>query len=264
VGRHLSWDNPFVNAPLIYENATPVEDMTAPYPGEYDGTIHDEKYEYLPLIWGPSYASGVSVAGKLGVFEYAAEIKNASLSSRPESWDATKMGFEHPTVSARLGLRPNETWNFGLSASEGAYLRGDALRDLPPGRGLGDYREYVIGQDISFAWHHLQLWAEFHEAGFDIPRVGHGDTFAYFLEAKYKIAPQWFVAVRWNQQFFSDVMIAPGVEVPWSPNIWRVEAAIAFRPTEYTQIKLQYYVQEEERVVDPVKHTFAAQFTIRF
>jgi hypothetical protein len=174
------------------------------------------------------------------------------------------MGFEHPTVSGRIGLRPNEMWNLGLSASEGAYLRGDALPHLPPGQGLGDYRQYVIGQDISFAWRHLQVWAEFHQAGFDIPVVGRGDTFSYFLEAKYKFAPQWFVALRWGQQFYSDVMIAPGIEVPWSPDIWRLEAAIAFRPTEYTQLKLQYYVQEEERVVDPVKHTFATQFTLRF
>ncbi|HSP44624.1 MAG TPA: hypothetical protein VLO30_01400, partial [Chthoniobacterales bacterium] len=91
VPRHLSWDNPFINAPLPYENVTAIEDKTAPYNYGYlsVGTPRD-KYEYHPVIWGPSYATGVSVAGRLGQFDYAAEVKNASLSSRPESWPITR------------------------------------------------------------------------------------------------------------------------------------------------------------------------------
>src|SRR5229473_3325865 len=30
VPRHLSWENPFVDAPLVYENITPVSDKSAP------------------------------------------------------------------------------------------------------------------------------------------------------------------------------------------------------------------------------------------
>ncbi len=87
VGRHLSWDNPFINAPLAYEQVTTLEDMSAPEL-PFDGEFHDEKYEYIPVVWGPSYASGISVAGQIWKFEYAAEVKNSALASRPESWDA--------------------------------------------------------------------------------------------------------------------------------------------------------------------------------
>jgi hypothetical protein len=86
IPRHLSWENPFVTAPVPYEVITKIEDKTAPFPGylTQPGGIVDEKEEYLPsVIWGPSYASGVSVAGRLGQFDYAAEVKNASLASRP-------------------------------------------------------------------------------------------------------------------------------------------------------------------------------------
>ena len=80
IPRHLSWDNPFVTAPLVDENVTILEDAKALPPIYYlGGELRDEKYEYLPVLWGPSYASGMSVAGKLGKFEYAAEIKNTSL-----------------------------------------------------------------------------------------------------------------------------------------------------------------------------------------
>ena len=157
------------------------------------------------MIWGPSYASGISVSGRLGRFDYAVEMKNASLSSRPESWYITENGFENPTFSGRVGFRPNEAWNFGFSASEGPYFRREAEPTLPPGRDIGDYREFVLGQDTSFAWHHLQVWAEFYEARFEVPNVGDADTFAYYVEAKYKFTPQLFGALRWNQQLFDTI-----------------------------------------------------------
>src|SRR5437870_9108532 len=142
VPGHLSWDNPFVNAPLVYENVTAIQDKYAPYSPPYFiyGPYYYEKYEFNPVIWGPSYANGFSVSGKLGRFDYAAEIKNASLSSRPESWLITENGFENPTFSSRLGLRPNEAWNFGLSASEGSYFRREAEPTLPTVHVIDDYR----------------------------------------------------------------------------------------------------------------------------
>src|SRR6266571_5121920 len=124
IPRHLSWDNPFVNAPLTYENITAISDKVAPAsPSDFVHRFDHEKYEFNPVIWGPSYTNGISVSGQLGQFDYAAEIKNASLSSRPESWNLTEIGFDHPTFDARFGFRPSQIWNFGLSASDGTYLR---------------------------------------------------------------------------------------------------------------------------------------------
>ena len=263
--RHLSWDNPFINAPLPYENATALEDMVAPFAYyEFDGLLHGPKSEYIPVIWGPSYASGVSVAGRFGKFEYAAEIKNASLSSRPETWDATRAGFKYPTVSGRLGFRPNPTWNFGFSASDGAFFHPLAQHSLLPGQEIGDFHQTFLGQDISFAWRHLQIWAEVQEARFELPRVGNADTLAYYIEAKYKFTPQLFGAVRWGQQFFSKISDTHGGEVQWSRDISRIEVALAYRFTPHMQLKLQYYLEQVERADRDLSHTFAAQWTLRF
>ena len=263
--RHLSWDNPFINAPLPYENATALEDMLAPNTESYfDGLLHGPRYEYIPVIWGPSYASGVSVAGRFGKLEYAAEIKNASLSSRPESWDLTRIGFEHPTFSGRLGFRPSPTWNFGLSASDGAYFHPNAQHSLPLGTDIGDFHQTFLGQDISFAWRHLQIWAEVQETRFDVPRLGNADTLAYYIEAKYKFAPQLFGAVRWGQQFFSKVPNGHGGTVRWSQDISRIETAVGYRFTPHMQLKLQYYLEHVERGDRHWSHTFAAQGTLRF
>jgi hypothetical protein len=266
VPRHLSWENPFVDAPLVYENITPVSDKSAPG-SALDFVRRFEasgKYEFNPVIWGPSYASGVSVSGRLGQFDYAGEVKNSPLVSRPESWSVTEVGFDNPAFNARIGFRPDQAWNFGLSAGEGAYFRSEADQTLPRGRDLDDYREFVLGQDVSFALHHLQLWAEFYEARFEVPRVGDADTFAYYLEAKYKFTPQWFGAIRWNQQVFNKIDNPTGDSIRWGQNLAKIDIATGYRFNSHTQLKLEYSFQQETTGPGDDNHIFAAQFTVRF
>jgi len=266
VPRHLSWENPFINAPLVYENVTAIQDKYAPVSPAYFiySPFLYPKYTFNPVIWGPSYASGFSVSGRLDRFDYAVEMKNASLSSRPESWYITENGFENPTFSGRVGFRPNEAWNLGFSASEGPYFRREAEPALPAGDDIDDYREFVLGQDASFAWHHLQVWAEFYEARFQVPNVGDVDTFAYYVEAKYKFAPQFFGAIRWNQQLFSTISNGFGRNEHWSPDLERIDIAATYRLTTHAQVKLQYSFQHETSAPGQDNHLLATQFTVRF
>ena len=275
VNRHHSWDNPFITAPLPYENLTGIWDVVPanstdtllrwahvrPYPtGTED---YSDKYLRHPVIWGPSYAGGFAISGGAGRFTYAAEIKNASLSARPESWDVSAVGWQYPTMSGRLGFRPNEMWNLGFSVSSGPYLRDLARPFLPAGRSLADYRETVLAHDVGFARHHLQVWAEIYAARFAIPGVTNADTLAYYLEAKYKFTPQFFGALRWNQQVFASVNDGIGGRVPWGNNVWRFDVAPGYRFTAHTALKLQYSLQHD---AGPRGNTqlWAAQFVARF
>jgi hypothetical protein len=265
VERHLSWDNPFVTAPLPYENVTAISDTEPPASArEFFEVRPGEKYDHNPVVWGPSYTTGLSVTGRLGKFDYAAELKNAALASRPQSWSAMDTGFDHPTFDGRVGFRPNQAWRVGVSASDGPYLRPEAATMLPAGRRIGDYRELVLGQDISFAWHHVQLWAEFYEARFQVPRVGDADTFAYYVEGRYKFTPQLFGALRWNQQLFATVSDGEGGRAPWGHDTWRVDAALGYRFTAHNQLKLQYSLQRGNFSSSALSQLLAAQFTVRF
>lgn len=265
VARHLSWENPFVNAPLIYENVTGIYDAEAPSSaGEFAEGLVEDKYDYNPVVWGPSYATGLAVSGKIGSFDYAAEIKNAALSSRPESWDATDDGFRHPSISTRIGYRPDIAWNLGVSASEGAYFTGAAAHELPHGTGIDDFKQKVLAQDVSFAWRHWQLWAEMYEARFEVPRVGNADVLGWYVEAKYKFSPRFFGALRLNQMLFDNVPDGEGARQPWGHDLWRIDTAATFRLTPHAQVKLQYSLQHEARVNDAVSHMIATQFTVKF
>ncbi len=273
--RHGSWDNPFITAPLPYENLTGIWDTTAarsagevlawaaiqPKP-DRGGEFLDE-YRNIPIIWGPSYASGAAVFGGVGEFDYAFEVKNASLSSRPGTWAPTETQWQNPTFSGRVGYRPDEMWNLGFSASAGTYLLASAEPTLVPGLGLDRYLEIVLGQDVAFAWHHVQLWAEVYEARFEIPQVGNADTQAYYVEAKYKFTPQFFGAIRWNQQLFS-TLPNPAGAARWSRNVERIDIGPGYRPTPHTQVKLQYSLEHQDADSQSWGDMIAVQFTARF
>ena len=273
-GRHASWSNPFVTAPLPYEHLTGMWDNEAVMssetllqwshvrPGLSPRILAVEKALRIPIAWGPAYSGGVSVAGSAGRFHYAVELKHASLSSRPAEWGRMR-NWDHPTVAGRIAYRPNEMWNVGMSASGGSYLRPFAGPTVPPGRSRGDYRQTVIAQDVSFAWHHLQVWTEVFAARFTAPGVGNADTLAYYAEAKYKFTPQFSGALRWNQQLFGTISDA-GTPVRWGHDVWRIDLAPAYRFTPHAQLKLQYSLQHEDSGQRGYSRALAAQLTLRF
>ena len=274
VKRHSSWDNPFITAPLAYEQLTGMWDSEAVRTADLllrwahllpaTATEYGDKHLRLPLIWGPSYATGVAVSGKAGPFEYAAEVKNGSLSSRPEYWSITRVGLEHPTVSGRVGYRPNEMWDFGLSGSSGSYLDPSARGTEWGGMGLNDYKEKVVGVDVSFAWHYLQVWAEAFHGTFEIPWVSDVELVSYFIEAKYKLTPQLFLSLRWNEQKYGDLTDSANRRVPWGRDTWKIDVAPTYRLTPHTQLKIQYSLQREAARRDAVTHFLAGQATMRF
>ncbi len=275
IARHRSWENPFVTAPLPYENLTGLWNIKpAPEtqtllkwahidPALFIGDETTEKPNRTPLLWGPVYATGASVFGRLGKFDYAAELKNVGPSAHPDTWAPhTGNPWRHPALAARLGWRPDARWNLGVSAATGPYLEPSAAPLLPPGRNLGDYRQLLLASDLSFAWRHFQLWAELYAVRFEIPGVADADTLSAYLEIRYKISPRLAAALRLNQQLYATLPDAQNRPRRWGRDTWRIDAAPTFRPTPHTQIKLQYSLQNEADSPRPYTHSAALQFTL--
>ncbi len=274
--RHGSWGNPFISAPLPYENPTGIWDNEPPatstillqwshvLPGLPAPVTRVEKRLRVPVLWGPGYTLGAAVLGAWRDVRYALEIKQAGLSSRPETWrEANSEAWAHPAVSGRLAYVPNPAWNFGLSAAAGSYLRPEAAATLPAGRSRGDYRQLVLAQDVAFAWRHLQIWAEIFAARFEIPGIGNADTMAWYLEASQRFSPQFQAALRWSQQVFGTIPEA-GRAVAWGHEVWRLEVAPAYRFTPQVQLKLQASLQRGDTGNRRFGHGAAGQLTVRF
>lgn len=263
--RNLSWDNPLITAPMAYEDVLPMTDGFAP--GGLAGfaarrDMPDNKSGWVPIIWGPSYATGASIFGRAGMLEYAFEVKNAALSSNPQSWDGVQDGFHtNPTVTGRVGLRPAPEWTFGTSFSHGPYMRASGSGSLPAGTSVNDYTQTTWGLDAGYTHHRWQIWSELIAARFEVPRVGAVDVLSGFVEAKYKVTSSLWAAARWNQSAFSDV---PGLTTEWDRNAWRADLALGYRFTERVQVKLQYSVGDKRGNDREGNHLGAMQVTVRF
>jgi hypothetical protein len=269
VSRHDSWNNPFINAPLAYEQFTTITDQAVPAsPAAFVARKDrpDKKREWLPMIWGPSYAAGASVFGRAGKFDYALELKNNSISSRPAAWDPWRVNWDHPTVSGRFGVRPDAAWNVGASFSYGSYLlpATETTPAFPAGFGLEDFSQTSVGVDVSFAWHRWQLWTEAIASRFEMPHVSDAEAVAWFLEAKYKFTEHLFGAVRWNQQLFDKVPDGLGGEAPWDNDAWRVDLAVGWRFNRHFQAKAQYGYGHQEAEFQQGEQLGAVQLTVRF
>jgi hypothetical protein len=267
VPRHDSWRNPFITAPLPYENVVIVTDHVGPAgpAGFLDRRNKpDQPAIWVPMIWGPSYASGASVFGLIEKFEYAAEIKNVALSSRPYAWDATRHAWDYPVASGRLGYRPNAAWNVGASFSHGAYMLPPEDELSPGGPRKGRFKQTTFGGDLSYAWRHWLLWAEAFASRFQVPNVGNADTVAYYLESKYEITPHLFGAVRWNQQLFDKVPNGRGEFERWDRDIWRIDTALGYRFDRHLQTKLQYSYSRQNGPRQQGEQLLALQMTVKF
>jgi hypothetical protein len=278
--RHNSWDYAFVTAPAAYEVLTAMWDNEAPESANElfhwayirpPSPVEEELFYRtlsLPILWGGSYTTGAALAGRAGTFTYAAEVKNQSLSSRPESWDLDRYGWENPTWSGRLAWEPSPAWTWGLSASTGTYLYARRLEQEGHGPAAGyslhDYRQLLLGQDLTYTGRRWQVWAEIFVSRFEIPGVADADVYSWYLETKYKISPQFFVGARWNEQLYARIDDPLGGRTRWGRNLRRIDLAPGYRFSEWLQLKLQLSLQHEETDPRPWSLLAVTQLTARF
>jgi hypothetical protein len=179
-------------------------------------------------------------------------------------WDAKHKNWEDPTWSGRVGYRPNATWNIGASFSHGGYFMEKAEPTLPTASDLQDFDQITVGVDVTYAWRHLQVWAEAMASEYEVPRVGDAEMIGYYLEARYKLTPKLYGALRWNQQFFGDVPDGAGGEERWDHDAWKAEAALGYRWTRHFQTKIQYGYCHQDWHFQQGEQTFAVQATLKF
>lgn len=261
--RRLSWDNPFVTAPAAYSDMLPITDRTAAPAAGFANrrNVPENRQTWVPILWGPSYASGASVFGRTQHFDYAVEVKNASISSRPEAWDVVQNGWDATTFTGRLGWRPAPEWTLGTSFSHGPYLLEEAEPTLTRGQDYRDYDQTTFGLDAGYAHGPWQLWGELMTSTFEVPNVGEVHVVSGFLEARRRLGARTWAAARWNQSWFGNL---PGTSREWDRDGWRLDLAIGHRLSRNLQAKLQYSLAERTGHDQEGDHLLAAQVTLRF
>lgn len=72
---------------------------------------------------------------------------------------------------------------------------------------------------------------------FEVPRVGDADLLTGFVEVRYKFAPRWWLAGRWNRSIFDEVR---GSTRSWDRHVTRIDAGLGFRHDANLLFKLEY------------------------
>jgi hypothetical protein len=262
VNRHLSWDNPLITAPAIYEDMVTITAPAAPadlpaFAARRDSA--ENKAAWVPVVWGPSYATGASIAAGFGSLNAALEVKSAALSAHPDVWDE---GFDtDPTFTGRIGWHPRPEWTVGASFSHGPYLREDAEPTLPADADVDDFDQTTAGLDLSYERRRLQIWAELVQSRFEVPRVGEVETLGGFIEIRYKPAPRWWIAGRGNLAWFDDI---PTLDTSWDRDLRRADLALGYRHSAHVQAKLEYSVGDQAGGNTNGNHLVAAQLVVWF
>lgn len=263
VNRHLAWDNPLISAPMIYDDMVTITDVAAPAD---TGTFvprrdqAENKDTWVPVVWGPSYATGASVAFGMGAVDVLVEAKQAAVSADPDSWDEWQRDTD-PTFTGHIAWHPRPEWRLGASYSEGPHLRDAAAETLPAGADLDDFEQRTLGVDVTFEHRRLQLWAELVSSRFDVPNVGTADLVGAFVEARWKLATRWWLAGRLNQSWFEDLNAA-GQD--WDRDLRRTDIGIGFRHSAHVQAKLEYSFAHAEGGNVNGNRVLAAQLVLWF
>jgi hypothetical protein len=265
VNRHLAWDNPLITAPAIYEDILTIGDQATPASLDELAARLDSpenKPGWVPMVWGPSYASGAALSLAGGPLDVTVEVKNAALSSRPRFWDVGKRDFgDGPTVTGRVGWHPAPAWTLGTSFSHGPYLQKDARATLPASADIDDFGQTMIGLDLTYERHRLQIWGELVRAEFELPRIGDVAAVGGFVEIRYKTAPRIWIAGRWNQTWFDDI---PGLDRSWDRDLRRLDLGLGYRHNAHFQGKLEVSVGDRTGRDTVGNQLVAAQLVLWF
>lgn len=238
--QHDFFDDAFLLAPLPYSQIIGIHtrDPAAVSPAAISaragGTAPPVsslgKENWASMLWGPGYSTGAAVFGATSRFDYAFEIKNNALSAHPDSWQ--ELDFEHPTLTARLGYRPDAAWAFGLSASRGSWLENDV-----PGVDPDDLIQQTLGLDMRWAHRNLIVSGEIITSEFETPAAGDLRVTSGFVQARWKVSPGFWLAARFGQMLAND---ATGTDAAWQPDVRRIEIGAGWRVTPGVLLKTGY------------------------
>lgn len=267
VAGHDFFDDPFLSAPLPYSQIIGVQtrDPAAMTPaaiaarasGAAPPVSRLSKQNWASLVWGPSYGTGASVFGATEHFDYALELKNASLSSHSDSWEGN--GFEDPAVTARVGWRPDAAWALGASASRGPWLE-----DNVPGLDRADLQQTTIGLDVRWAHRDFIVTSEIVLSEFETPAAGDLCAASWYLSGRWKFSEGMWLAARFGQMIANDATAPAGGDVEWQPDVWRAELAAGWRVTSSILLKASYGFTHTDDNAGAGEHLLGAGIGWRF
>jgi hypothetical protein len=236
------WYTELAGARYMRSQALVIDVGKMPHPV---GVFASRRYSVRnPLIGVPDgypvqYPLGLQVSGARGRVDYRAAM--VSLPVYREGYTPDPTSSVRPAIGG--GFTPATGVRVGASATWGPYLSRDLPATLLAGRPWRAYTQRVGAVDAQLSRGYLELRGELAAARYEVPgdttgreTVVHGLT--YYAEAKYTLAPRFFVASRLERNDYA--FIRPARDAGWlakPTNMYNGEVGAGYRPDAQTLLK---------------------------
>jgi hypothetical protein len=258
--------NPLILAPMVWHYRSALDPGARANAQELT-VRRDRNTRGLPLLYDSCWNVVWEVSGSLGRFDYALGVTPGSVANPIASRSA-----KGAQGMGRVGVRPFLGLRLGLSGAWGPYI-GESVAPTgvtaPLTTTPEDYAQKLFGYDAELTRGRLQLFSEGYWSAWETPEIESGvEAKGAYVEGRYDLAPQWYVASRLDGIWFNEIDVpATGGGVtrqPWDDDVWRVESALGFRFSREVLAKLAWHHYRYKAPAGPNMDAFAIQVSAVF
>jgi hypothetical protein len=274
--RAYGADNPLIGLPLGYQYVTTLRPDALP--ASADELLRKRGRGWLvrypignetpdngvPLSNGLRYPIGVELHAGNGRVEAGVAVTTGNLSNP----DARNVG-NRPQVSGRVAVRPVPGLVLGASASHGTFLTRSLTDSLGTTGAEGTNDQTGVGFDAEYSGGHWivrteGIYSRWRLSPAAPPFIGDPlGAFAIDVEARYKIMPGLYAAVRLDHLGFTEICGSAEC-LPWDAPVRRVEAGGGYSIRRNMIVKAVYQYNRRDGTFHPTQSLASVQLMVWF
>ncbi len=259
--RTYSDKNPLIGVPLLWVHHSSYVPGAAAPPTTVDELValKTERSRFgLPTLYDNCWNTGIEVYGASGPIDYSIALLSGAV-SKPSITQAKEI----PQATARLAWVFGPELIVGVNGFAGPYAADDAFAvPLPDGKSAEDYLNYGGGYDLAFSRGYLEIYSEVFRAVWQTPFLPDLKATSGYIDAKYKVAPGWYVAGRFGAFVPDKITVASKEEVRWDSQVLRYEFGLGYHPSRNTTIKAVTQLNRFEDAASLNTDHFAMQLSV--
>ncbi len=244
--RTYSDKNPLIGVPLVYIYHTALnpgsDQITKQQLLAHRGLGFDH-YGW-PILYDACWNTGLDFFGAIGKFDWSIAALSGTLSApsiQPEK--------DIPQFTSKLTYYASPALSISVSGFLGPYLNEIPVAE-PADAGYGksslsaadvspeDYLNYGGGLGVHFEVGYVDLYSEGFWTRWEHPYFGNLDAYSGYVDLRYKLGPQWYVAGRAEAIGFSELDFGGSAgRLNWDYPLNRIEFGVGYRLDHSTTLK---------------------------
>lgn len=269
--RGYPQDNPLIGEPLAYQYLTSARADSLPRAPADVVRMRGRGWRATYQVGNVSPATGLPL---IAAFDWNVGVQ-ARAGLRPVEitlgWTPGNLSVpgldERPgrgEFSGRVALKPAPGLVFGASGARGTFVDRSAFDALPADHRSGG-RQFAWGADAEYSSGHTIVRGEFIVNRWTMPTATTApldlDTLGGYLEARYRLRPDFYVAARAERLAFGE--IASGTaDVPWEAQVTRAECGAGYSIGRHARLKVVYQLDVRDGGRVRRSHLGAAQIVV--